>query len=84
MDVSHRSINTASNELPFGTLASPLLLTTSIRTQLQFSMSSQSQNSETSFGVIPLPSDSSHSAIQLNGAKRERAFEELDTLRDCK
>jgi len=31
--------------------------------------------------MLPLPSDS-HASIKLNGAKRERVFEELDALRD--
>ena len=46
-------------------------------------MLSHSQISRTSSDVIPKPSDSLP-AIQLNGAKRETVFEELDALRDCK
>ena len=46
-------------------------------------MSSQSQISRTSSDIIPLPSDSLP-ATQLNEAKRETVFEELDALRDCK
>jgi hypothetical protein len=45
-------------------------------------MSSYSQNAGVSPGVMPLTSDPMP-AFHQNGDKRERAFAEMDALRDC-
>ena len=46
-------------------------------------MSSHSRNASVSPGVMPLTSDPMP-AFHQNGVKRERAFAEMDALRDCK